>query len=51
MYVGAAGMMFEGLLRAGRKRLTGDFIVASAAIALYLLTRGRAETKLDPALA
>lgn len=37
MYVGAAGMLFEGLLVLPR-RVTGDLLVAGAALALYLVS-------------
>jgi cation transport ATPase len=37
MYVGAAGMLFEGVLVLPR-RVTGDFLVACAALALYLVS-------------
>ena len=39
VYVGAAGMLFEGLLTLlQRRRLTADLLPAAAAVALYLLT-------------
>jgi cation transport ATPase len=41
VYVGAAGMLFEGLVWLTRRRLTVDLIPAFAAVVLYLATAGR----------
>ena len=41
VYVGATGMLFEGLVWLGRRRLTADLLPASAVVALYVLTLAR----------
>ena len=41
IYVGAAGMLFEGLLLLARRRFTADLLPALAAIALYVLALWR----------
>ncbi len=36
MYVGAAGMVFEGCIELTRRRITGDFLAGCAACSLYV---------------
>jgi cation transport ATPase len=36
IYVGAAGMIFEGMLLLGRRRVSADFLMGLAGIALYV---------------
>jgi hypothetical protein len=38
IYVAAAGMLFEGILLLGRRRVTGDLVCASMAVAVCLLS-------------
>jgi cation transport ATPase len=37
VYVAGAGMLFEGIVRI-RRKVTGDFLVSAAAVALYVLS-------------
>ena len=41
VYVGAMGMLFEGLIWLARRRVTADLLPAAAAVLLYLLTLAR----------
>jgi len=38
IYVAAAGMLFEGILLLGRRRVTGDLVCANVAVAVYLFS-------------
>jgi cation transport ATPase len=38
LYVGAAGMLFEGIVWLLRRRLTADLLPSAAAVAIYLFT-------------
>ena len=50
LYVGAAGMLLEGLVWLGRRRLTADLLPALAVVALYAMTLARlAVYSLSPA--